>query len=84
MTYGEAASAAEMRSRRYLPEGLVEGCTLTRDLAKDAVITFDDVVLPENRLADRLYREQCERFATDAPVSARGDAVGMQDPALTT
>jgi predicted homoserine dehydrogenase-like protein len=62
MTYGEAVSAAEMRSHRYLPEGLVEGCRLTRDLPKDAVVTFDDVTLPENRLADRLYREQCERF----------------------
>jgi predicted homoserine dehydrogenase-like protein len=70
MTYGEAVSAAEMRSQRYLPEGLVEGCTLTRDLPKDAVITFDDVVLPADRLADRLYREQCERFATGIAVPA--------------
>jgi predicted homoserine dehydrogenase-like protein len=66
MTYGEAVSAAEMRSGRYLPEGLVDGCVITRDVAKDAVITFDDVVLPENRLADRLYREQCERFDLSA------------------
>ena len=80
MTYGEAVSAAEMRGRRYLPEGLVEGCTLTRDLPKDAVITFNDVVLPENRLADRLYREQCERFAAGVP----GAAVGVKDPALAT
>jgi predicted homoserine dehydrogenase-like protein len=70
MTYGEAVTAAEMRSRRYLPEGLVEGCTLTRDLPKDSVVTFDDVVLPEKRLADRLYREQCERFAGDIPADA--------------
>ena len=69
MTYGEAVSAAEMRARRYLPEGLVEGCRLARDLPKDAVITFDDVALPEGRLADRLYREQCERFTVqDRPV----------------
>ena len=66
MTYGEAVSAAEMRSGRYLPEGLVEGCTLTRDLAKDSVISFDDVVLPKDRLADRLYREQSDRFAPPA------------------
>jgi predicted homoserine dehydrogenase-like protein len=74
MTYGEAASAAEMRAQRYLPEGLVEGCRLTRDLPKDAVITFDDVILPENRLADRLYREQCERFSV-GPVRAGGDSL---------
>src|SRR4029077_20166285 len=28
MTYGEAVSADEMSERRYLPEGLVEGCRL--------------------------------------------------------
>jgi predicted homoserine dehydrogenase-like protein len=75
MTYGEAVSAAEMRHRRYLPEGLVEGCTLKRDLAKDSVITFDDVALPSNRLADRLYHEQCERFAPVLPPSAAAHAL---------
>ena len=29
MTYGEAVNSDEMRSGRYLPEGLVEGCVLT-------------------------------------------------------
>jgi predicted homoserine dehydrogenase-like protein len=76
MTYGEAASVAEMRAKRYLPEGLVEGCQLTRDLPRDAVITFDDVTLPESRLADRLYREQCERFGvSDRPATAGRYAV---------
>src|SRR5262249_38045026 len=42
MTYGEAVNAEEMSSGRYLPEGLVEGCVLTRDIAKDAVIKYDD------------------------------------------
>ena len=32
MTYGEAANAEEMCERRYLPEGLVEGCKLLRDV----------------------------------------------------
>jgi predicted homoserine dehydrogenase-like protein len=63
MTYGECVSAAEMRERRYLPEGLVEGCRLLRSVAKDAVITLDDVDLPAERLADRLYEEQCQHFA---------------------
>jgi predicted homoserine dehydrogenase-like protein len=73
MTYGEAVSAADMRSKRYLPEGLVEGCRLSADIAKDTVITYDDVVLPAGRLADRLYQEQCERFA-DLPAKAGSDA----------
>ena len=65
MTYGEAVNADEMRRERYLPEGLVEGCRLKRDLDRDAVITFDDVELPADRLADRLYEEQCARFPVD-------------------
>jgi predicted homoserine dehydrogenase-like protein len=62
MTYGEAVNADEMCRNRYLPEGLVEGCVLTRDLPKDSVITYDDVILPPNRLADRLRAEQYRLF----------------------
>src|SRR5579862_4717720 len=36
MTYGEAVNSPEMRRERYLPEGLVEGCKLVRDIAKDS------------------------------------------------
>ncbi len=43
MTYGEAVAADEMSERRLLPEGLVEGCVLRRDVAEDEVITYDDV-----------------------------------------
>ena len=62
MTYGEAVNADEMCSNRYLPEGLVEGCLLKRDIAKDAVITYDDVTLPPGRLADQLRAEQYRVF----------------------
>ena len=62
MTYGEAVNADEMCSNRYLPEGLVEGCLLTRDVAKDSVITYCDVTLPPGRLADRLRAEQYRVF----------------------
>jgi len=55
-------NTSEMRRERYLPEGLVEGCMLKRDIAKDAVITYDDVELPPNRLADKLRIEQYEHF----------------------
>src|SRR3977135_2177493 len=50
MTYGEAVNSDEMSASRYLPEGLVQGCRLKRAIAKDAVITYDDVVLPAGRL----------------------------------
>ena len=60
-----------MRSGRYLPEGLVEGCTLLRDIAKDEVLTYDDVDLPAGRLADRLRAEQLERFRGETWFSDR-------------
>jgi predicted homoserine dehydrogenase-like protein len=65
MTYGEAVNVEEMSARRYLPEGLVEGCKLTADIGKDSVITYDDVALPPNRLADRLRAEQYRHFRAE-------------------
>src|SRR5262245_38315929 len=62
MTYGEAVNVDEMSEHRYLPEGLAEGCRLKRDIKKDAVITYDDVVLPAGRLADQLRAEQYCKF----------------------
>jgi predicted homoserine dehydrogenase-like protein len=62
MTYGEAVNVDEMSKMRYLPEGLVEGCKLKQDINKDSVITYDDVILPSNRLADRLRAEQYRHF----------------------
>jgi predicted homoserine dehydrogenase-like protein len=62
MTYGEAVNSDEMCRLRYLPEGLVEGCTLKRDVAKDSVITYRDVSLPRGRLADQLRAEQYRVF----------------------
>ena len=62
MTYGEAVNADEMNNHRYLPEGLVEGCKLKRDIAKDAVLTYEDVELPRGRLADQLRAEQYHHF----------------------
>ncbi len=62
MTYGEAVNADEMCAKHYLPEGLVEDCVLTRDVAKDAVITYEDVTLPPNRLGDQLRAEQYRHF----------------------
>jgi predicted homoserine dehydrogenase-like protein len=62
-TYGEAVNTEEMSSGRYLPEGLAEGCTLLRDIAQDAVLTYDDVILPPGRLADRLRAEQYRHFS---------------------
>jgi predicted homoserine dehydrogenase-like protein len=71
MTYGEAVNSDEMRRRRYLPEGLVEGCRLKVDVAQDEVLTYEDVELPTGRLADKLRTEQYAHFA-----DARAGAIG--------
>ena len=62
MTYGEAVNVDEMSRQQYLPEGLVEGCMVKRDIKKDTVLTYRDVELPPNRLADRLRAEQYRHF----------------------
>jgi predicted homoserine dehydrogenase-like protein len=62
MTYGEAANVDEMSAGRYLPEGLVEGCRMLRDVAKDQVLTYQDVALPPGRIADTLRAEQYLHF----------------------
>ncbi len=62
MTYGEAANAEEMSSERYLPEGLVEGCRLKRDIPKDQALRYADVELPAGRIADTLRAEQYAHF----------------------
>ena len=66
MTYGEAANVDEMSSRRYLPEGLVEGCKLKRPIRKDEVLTYDDVDLPTGRIADTFRAEQYRHFRGEA------------------
>jgi len=43
--------------------GLAEDCIVSRDISRDAVVTYDDVDIPPGRLVDDLRREQEERFA---------------------
>lgn len=58
MTYGQCENADAATAGNLLPMGLAEGCTLTRDVPQDTLLTYDDVELPEGRLVDRLRREQ--------------------------
>lgn len=76
MTYGEAANADEMSRGRYLPEGLVEGCRLVRDVPRDQVLTYDDVTLPEGRLADQLRAEQYRVFRGETWLEELGRGPG--------
>jgi len=60
--YGQCENANTARAQNLLPVGLAEGCTLKYNLPRDHVLTFDDVILPEENLVQRLYREQTEMF----------------------
>jgi predicted homoserine dehydrogenase-like protein len=68
--YGEAERADVTHRDRLLPLGLAEGATLLRDVAKDEVITYDDVQVPGGRLVDRLRAEQDELFFGSSAAAA--------------
>lgn len=56
----------QSRRERALPMGVSEGCTLRRGVAKDQLVTYDDVELPRGRLCDKLRQEQDEFFTAGA------------------
>jgi predicted homoserine dehydrogenase-like protein len=62
LTYGLAENADVATAERLLPIGLAEGCVLRRDVAKDAVLTYDEVDVPSGRLVDELRAEQAAAF----------------------
>jgi len=66
MTYGLAENADVTAAERLLPLGVAEGCRLLREVAKDEVLTYDDVELPAGRLADELRAEQDEKLTSAA------------------
>jgi predicted homoserine dehydrogenase-like protein len=57
-SYGVAEAYAISRRERLLPIGLAEGCRLKRAVPADTAITYDDVIVPEGRLINRLRAEQ--------------------------
>lgn len=63
MTYGQCENADVVARQRLLPIGLAEDCRLKRDIAKDEVITYDDVEIPAGRLCDELRLEQDKYFS---------------------
>jgi predicted homoserine dehydrogenase-like protein len=62
MTYGQAENSDVTFRDKLLPMGLAEDCVLKKDVAKDQVLTYDDVTPPAGRLCDRLRREQDRLF----------------------
>jgi predicted homoserine dehydrogenase-like protein len=68
-SYGLIDNRAEARAVNALPIGLSEGCILKRDIAKDDVISFDDVESPSGRLVEKLWHEQNERWPLETATS---------------
>ncbi|MBL4902225.1 MAG: NAD(P)-dependent oxidoreductase [Desulfocapsa sp.] len=60
--YGELEKSEICQLENLLPMGLNEGCTVKRSVQMDSPITYDDIVLPENRLCDKLREEQNRFF----------------------
>jgi predicted homoserine dehydrogenase-like protein len=76
MTYGQAENSDVLRQGRFLPMGVAEGCRLKRDVAKDQILTYDDVAMPHGRLCDKLRAEQEAVFAPHADAPSTGDGTG--------
>ena len=66
MVYGQCENADVQRAERLLPVGVAEGCRLVRDVPRDAVLGYADVVLPAGRFIDRLRAEQDAHFGVEA------------------
>lgn len=60
--YGMVDNIDVSRAGNYLPMSLIEGCTLKRDIPKDQILSYEDVVIPEGRLCDQLRLEQDQYF----------------------
>jgi predicted homoserine dehydrogenase-like protein len=61
-TYGLCETAHVVADERLLPIGVAEGCRTVRAVAKDQVLTYDDVEVPPGRLHDELRAEQAAHF----------------------
>jgi predicted homoserine dehydrogenase-like protein len=66
MTYGQCETAEVTSDQRLLQMGLAEGCILKHPVPRDQVLTYDDVIVPENRFCDQLRQEQNEYFKVTA------------------
>jgi predicted homoserine dehydrogenase-like protein len=73
-TYGLIDNASVARSMSALPISLSDGCVLLRDIAKDSVVSFEDVDASSNGVVDTLWQEQIARWpvAAQTPQSSVG------------
>jgi predicted homoserine dehydrogenase-like protein len=67
MTYGLCENRSTAVKENLLPIGVAEGCILKRNISKDEVLTYDDVILHTGRLCDGLRNEQAKVFPAFVP-----------------
>ncbi|MEM7293803.1 MAG: Gfo/Idh/MocA family oxidoreductase [Pseudomonadota bacterium] len=60
--YGVTENVAWCREHNALPMSLADGCVMRRDMSQDEIISYDDVIVPEGRVCDRLWQEQLDHF----------------------
>jgi predicted homoserine dehydrogenase-like protein len=75
MTYGQCENADVVAQEKLLPIGLAEGCRVKRDIARDEVLTYDDVEVPPGRLCDQLRLEQSEYFSAAASATQKASTL---------
>ena len=66
-TYGQCETYETTMRERLLPVGLSEDCILKRPVKRDSPISYDDVIVPEGRLSDRLRDEQNRLYPIQNP-----------------
>jgi predicted homoserine dehydrogenase-like protein len=63
LTFGSCENAAECQMQNYLPLGIAENCIVKHNVEAGQHLTYDDVILPEGRLIDKLRAEQNSYFS---------------------
>jgi len=65
-TYGLCENYPTARKEGLLPIGIAQGCILKKDIPKDEVLKFDDVIIPNNSTAYQLLMEQYDTFTANS------------------
>jgi predicted homoserine dehydrogenase-like protein len=61
-TYGQCENSDIVRKENLLPIGLAEGAVLKHDVTRDHALSFDDVIIENETLVHKLYKQQTELF----------------------
>ena len=61
--YGMLENYETSIKENLLPMGLSKDCVLIKDVKKNEAITYKDIVLPVDRLSDKLRNDQAKLFS---------------------